>query len=101
MDKEEIRELAIAIVNEIRKNFVNARKSKTDSVGKVKSVIKRINIVETGNSFQIHIPLELSTYRYGIKNIKFDAKATYIEQSVSRGVKSYFNAKGKESKVTL
>lgn len=91
MTKEDIKDLAITIVAETKKVYSTARKSKNDSPNKVKQVLKRIEIVDSENSYQVHIPAELSMYHYGLKNIKFDTKTTSIEKAVFNGVQKYFS----------
>lgn len=101
MTKNEKRELALTIINEIKISYVSARSSKSGGTSKIGNVLRRINLVETNDSWEVSIPFEIYYYKYGVKNGGRDFKMTQIERVVYNGVNRYFNNKMIRNKVTI
>lgn len=100
MDKETTRVVAMFIVAEIKKSYFNARKKKTDTTTSVRYLLKEVEIFDSGETYEVHIPYEIVYYHYGIKNVKFSDVGNSLEQTIINGVRNYVTSTGKEGTVT-
>ena len=104
MTKEQGYLLATNIVSEIKKNYSNAKKNKSDNPNKIKNILYDIKIVETENSWQVHIPYAIYSYTYGVKNIVFDSNSKFtnrVEITINNAIKAFLISQVTEGTVNV